>query len=862
MFDYKDTLFRPCSFVKSHAHDTSNDIVEESSNIGLIDTLHSVAEDCCQEQGELTGVRSLKSKPDASKKTNSRFSRAAIKTLKDWLDEHQHHPYPSEEEKDQLSKTTGLRVTQINTWLANARRRGKFGKNKAAVDGFPEAAPTPTTAIGIPGSANIAVDKWSDMNPLERWKHSPPQNEPAPFTAIADALGRGDLPDYAEEPSSPSTLGYRGLGSSRDDSSRSNQRALSVTSLEKSTSNSAASSAAWSNSRDSLGSYSSFGSSLNGRKERRRRRKMPSTILRKPANDKKDKKDRIYQCTFCTDTFKSKYDWTRHEKTLHLSLEKYLCCPLGPETFNTSTGQRICAYCHASEPSKDHIESHNHRQCVEKGFEGRTFYRKDHLRQHLRLVHDSKLLPHMEDWRTSMTNINSRCGFCSQRFTVWSERNDHLAAHFKNGSKMSEWKGCRGLDPAIAALVNTAMPPYLIGQESSTVNPFSATQPMKCMQFQGPGENGGGPTTCWEILTVRLGRFAKEQTDKGVVLTDQMLQSQARRIVYDSDDPCDNTAADSPEWLDLFKRAHALDYIPHEISGTGKNIPEDLELYGDLGMRIPLDVQLRQSAVFDQLPEASESQVFAGIEQEAPLKNYPRFSSMPVPSDKAAAFETICDPWPQSGVLGQTVYTSPRSGRSSLSQFSPQQGSDALTPATFNYNTTPANLDTPQNSTTEEGFDADINAFLAEAGYQASLQPSAGDIARQQNAMLSRQYGLNTDLTPQQAQHQLAEMNAAMAGMSAAAVSCGVSTIDGSEGITESGSFSNFLIDPSFSNLISTTKVTGNDGMIVSAPQDPFGYSNTVTSAGQEMGLMAADMTMQDLDGMNFGDMDFGVGFD
>lgn len=30
-----------------------------------------------------------------------------------------------------------------------------------------------------------------------------------------------------------------------------------------------------------------------------------------------------YQCTFCTDTFKTKYDWQRHEATIHLSLEQW-----------------------------------------------------------------------------------------------------------------------------------------------------------------------------------------------------------------------------------------------------------------------------------------------------------------------------------------------------------------------------------------------------------------------------------------------------------------------------------------------------------------------------------------------------------
>ncbi|KAK5133592.1 hypothetical protein LTR08_007540 [Meristemomyces frigidus] len=79
---------------------------------------------------------------------------------------------------------------------------------------------------------------------------------------------------------------------------------------------------------------------------------------------------------------------------------------------------------------------------------------------------------------------------------------------------------------------------------------------------------------------------------KGVVLSDEMLQRQARRILYDSDDEWNQTAADHPEWLDLFKKAHGLNYIPTAVGGQGAQVPEDLETYGDLGLRIPFNVQL------------------------------------------------------------------------------------------------------------------------------------------------------------------------------------------------------------------------------------------------------------------------------
>lgn len=38
----------------------------------------------------------------------------------------------------------------------------------------------------------------------------------------------------------------------------------------------------------------------------------------------------------------------------------------------------------------------------------------------------------------------------------------------------------------------------------------------------GDDGNGASKSTCWEVLTVRLGKFAKEMSDKGIVITDDM----------------------------------------------------------------------------------------------------------------------------------------------------------------------------------------------------------------------------------------------------------------------------------------------------------------------------------------------------
>jgi hypothetical protein len=285
------------------------------------------------------------------------------------------------------------------------------------------------------------------------------------MTAIAQAVENLDLP----VPSSSSGSYQKGSSSITSNSNFSALRAPSTTSLETGFTqmSSGSHNSAWSH-----GSRNSF-SSLNSlkSKERRRRRRLPT---RAPKVDA-DATSRLFQCTFCCDRFKNKYDWSRHEKSLHLSLEKWICAPLGQVITVSSTGQRQCVYCDVIDPSKEHLDTHEYRACEDKGLEARTFYRKDHLRQHLRLMHGCKMTPSMEKWKSEAQVINSRCGFCATTFTKWQDRVDHLAKEFRNGATMKDWKGCRGLDPHVAAHVVNAMPPYLIANESKSPYPFSAS---------------------------------------------------------------------------------------------------------------------------------------------------------------------------------------------------------------------------------------------------------------------------------------------------------------------------------------------------------------------------------------------------
>jgi hypothetical protein len=58
-----------------------------------------------------------------SKKRRGNLPKSATNLLKRWLFDHLFHPYPNEEEKQQLSDATNLTTLQISNWFINARRR-------------------------------------------------------------------------------------------------------------------------------------------------------------------------------------------------------------------------------------------------------------------------------------------------------------------------------------------------------------------------------------------------------------------------------------------------------------------------------------------------------------------------------------------------------------------------------------------------------------------------------------------------------------------------------------------------------------------------------------------------------------------
>lgn len=376
-------------------------------------------------------------------KIGARFSRESVKILKNWVTTHSKHPYPTEEEKENLQRMTGLNKTQITNWLANARRRGKIHVTRAT---SPHIGRGYAQAIDIPQRPGTP-SMFESMNPLQRWANSPPENEPASVTAIARAVSAS----YSQTSSASGRTSPYVSNFSDDGSSRSLCKESSASSFG--TSHSSGGSFASSFSHNSRGS--SVPSFVRTRGRRRRRRAPPmrsEEALIQPL--------KTFQCTFCTETFRTKHDWQRHEKSLHLSLERWVCCPDGPKAVNPENNASSCVFCSLADPDNAHVESHNFSGCMERTQEERTFYRKDHLRQHLKLVHNVKFLQwSMDKWRVNTPQIRSRCGFCGIVMDSWSIRVDHLAEHFKTGNTMADWKGDWGFEAPVLEMVENSIPP-------------------------------------------------------------------------------------------------------------------------------------------------------------------------------------------------------------------------------------------------------------------------------------------------------------------------------------------------------------------------------------------------------------------
>ncbi|KAK9325780.1 homeobox KN domain-containing protein [Lipomyces orientalis] len=106
-----------------------------------------------QQQHQQLSVRSVderhhphhhhQSSAHSQKKRRGNLPKHVTDILRNWLNAHVQHPYPTEEEKTMFMQQTGLTMNQISNWFINARRRRLPALNK-------EAAAVAAGAIGTP----------------------------------------------------------------------------------------------------------------------------------------------------------------------------------------------------------------------------------------------------------------------------------------------------------------------------------------------------------------------------------------------------------------------------------------------------------------------------------------------------------------------------------------------------------------------------------------------------------------------------------------------------------------------------------------------------------------------------------------
>ncbi|EED17179.1 homeobox and C2H2 transcription factor, putative [Talaromyces stipitatus ATCC 10500] len=417
-------LFRSCSLaerIKRHPCDFE-------THHPVVGGLHGITEADLASARSLQMSSDLVNKPeDASqcqqsakqysllpKRTSSRM-RGQTKALRQWFFAHSDHPYPTEEEKNELARESGLTRTQTQNWFINARRRQRIADKSRKSTIHRSGSPMPQSVL-------------SGLTPFQRWRSSPPEDDHAPLELIKQAAISQPKISYISS-SSPNT-----------------DRQKISNSYDSHSSSTFASSIAYSDSSESISSVDTFLSADSH--EVIRPGSTPSKIPTRTKFSDRSASPR-------------KSDWSRHEVSIHIQLDTWVCEPQNATVWKFGSINQQCNYCGVDLPSEEHIASHDFESCFERPLGERMFARKDHLWQHLKKFHscDSWAGQSLHLRRTRRTTLNSRCGFCAETFTTWNQRTDHLVRHFKEGSQMNQWMGDWGFDAATTQSLKRAILP-------------------------------------------------------------------------------------------------------------------------------------------------------------------------------------------------------------------------------------------------------------------------------------------------------------------------------------------------------------------------------------------------------------------
>ncbi|KAH7136139.1 hypothetical protein B0J11DRAFT_611961 [Dendryphion nanum] len=365
------------------------------------------------------------------------------------------NPYPCGWEIDIIAHQANLDAKRVRNWFNNARARKKAPVTEEITVDMPnESTRSLATKLSVESletlSKEVETGVLVPQPPLAVYLASSYREEAADLAAIQAAIRSEPLSSRADtfhDSSSGSRIGRPG----------------SVITSVASTDSSAPTTFTTSSRGSNISSF--------GRDRRRGRRRMTwknSPYSRAKVNGVDDSgtptQGLPFFCTFCPRAFKTKYEWIRHEDSVHALRTTWICCNTNPrdEPF------LHCPFCGHKHPDDIHLASHKYQQCRNKPETQRTFYRRDHFVQHLHHVHfanvrhpaaklgcQTKLTtPSGHDygckdlamkWRRFGAPMRAddpmlHCGFCGLKAEDWDSRCNHVAEHLISGGfDRSSW---------------------------------------------------------------------------------------------------------------------------------------------------------------------------------------------------------------------------------------------------------------------------------------------------------------------------------------------------------------------------------------------------------------------------------------
>ncbi|KAF2125734.1 hypothetical protein P153DRAFT_299106 [Dothidotthia symphoricarpi CBS 119687] len=358
-------------------------------------------------------------------------------------DEFAANPYPCSWEMDIIAHQANLEVKKVRNWFNNTRARKKG-------DSQPDDSVIPHQGARSL-KPKLSKDSLEIFDAQVKDTIQPPQ---PPLAVYLAQSYQEEAVEFSDVQAAIDNNSLSGSGSFQEDAFsdfRRQRHGSIVTSIASSEGTALTTYTVSSN-----GSHSKISSFGRDRRRGRRRMAWKESPYNRPKfngvnNAGEPQQDLPFFCTFCPRAFKTKYEWIRHEDSVHALRTTWICC----DTKNAPLPS--CPFCGQMHPDDSHLATHKYQQCRNKAESQRTFYRRDHFIQHLHHVHFANVKhPSVRvgcqarlmateghnfgckdlamKWRRFGAPMKEddpmlHCGFCGKKSKDWLERCEHIAEH-------------------------------------------------------------------------------------------------------------------------------------------------------------------------------------------------------------------------------------------------------------------------------------------------------------------------------------------------------------------------------------------------------------------------------------------------